>query len=197
MSQVALSRVPGDPDIPHMDTDPRAQVEAPVRRALSGVIARGLTLVGVMAALAIVPVLAKPDVAVRDGIAILAVIVLVVYILMVHASRVGRNRPPAEDLDNAWDRAKEIDRGEASIGLLVAGWVPVGIVLALGVLLWPHLTDPNPALAAAWSVLGLPPMAMAAMVATTTWLAACREDLARAEREADGRFRTYWANVGR
>jgi hypothetical protein len=180
-----------------MDADPRSLVEAPVRRALTGVIARGLALVAAVAALAVWPVIASPEVVVRDGIAVVVVAVLIVYVLLVHASRVGRARPPEEAVELAWDRAKEIDRDEAALGLMVAGWVPVGLLLALGVLLWPHLTDSNPALAAAWSVLGLPPIAIAWMVATSTWLAACREDLARAEHEADVRFRTYWANVGR
>jgi hypothetical protein len=180
-----------------MDIDPRTMVEAPVRRALTAMIGRGLVLILVMVVLAAVPVLAHPDVGVRDGIAMLAVAVLVAYIVLVRASRFGRSHPSDDELEGAWTRAKEIDRDEAALGLLVAGWVPVGVILALGVLLWPHITDPNPALAAAWCVLGLPPMAMAGMVATTTWLAACRDDLARAERESDSRFRTYWSNVGR
>ena len=110
------------------------------------------------------------------------------------ASTGARRRRPAS---RAWDRAREIDGEDASLGLLVAGWVPAGLILALGLLLWPHLTDPNPALAAAWVVLGLPPFAVAWLFATTTWLDACRDDLARAEHESDTRLRRYWANVGR
>jgi hypothetical protein len=81
----------------------------------------------------------------------------------------------------AWDRAREIDSDDAALGLL----------------LWPHFTDPNPALAAARVVLGLPPCAAAWLLVTTTWLDACRDDLARAEQESDTRLRSYWANVGR
>jgi len=180
-----------------MSSDPRTLVEAPVRSALAGVMGRGIALAGVVGALALVPMLAHPETAVRDGVAIAVVLVLFGYVVAVHAARLGRPRLPEEARERAWERAKEIDRDEAAVGLVVTGWVPVALFLAMGLLLWPHLTDPNPALAAAWTVLGLPPMAMAWMVATTTWLDACRDDLARAELEADLRFRSYWANVGR
>jgi len=39
---------------------------------------------------------------------------------------------------------------------------------------WPHFTDPNPAHACGWVVLGLPAIAVASMLATSTWLDACR-----------------------
>jgi hypothetical protein len=179
-----------------MDADPRSQVEAPVRGALASVMGRGLALVGLMALLALWPVAARPEVAVRDAIAGIAFGVLVAYGIWVRTSAHITGRPPEEARALAWDRAREIDSEDATLGLLVAGWVPAGLLLALGLLVWPHLTDPNPALAAAWVVLGLPPLALAWLFATTTWLDACRDDLARAEQEADTRLRRYWANVG-
>lgn len=164
--------------------------------ALAGVMGRGLVLVGTLALLALWPVAAKPDTATRDTIAVLAVLVLAGYGLVVRISQRIRDRPPLEARERAWERAKEIDHDDASLGLLVAGWVPVGLLLAMGLLIWPHLTDQNPALAAAWVVFGLPPFALAWMLATTSWLDACRDDLARAEEESDTRLRRYWANVG-
>jgi hypothetical protein len=68
--------------------------------------------------------------------------------------------------------------------------VPVGLLLNLGLLLSPHFTDPNLAIAAAWVVLGLPPFVAAWPVVTATWLDACRDDLARAEQESDTRLRS-------
>jgi hypothetical protein len=177
--------------------DPRMLVEAPVRGALTGVMARGIALVGTLAVLAFWPALTHADAAVRDGVVAAAVLVLAGYVVLVRVTGLQRGRPPMEARERAWDRAREIDKDEASLGLLVAGWVPAGLLLALALMVWPHLTDPNPALAAAWTVLGLPPVAMAWMMATTTWLDACRDDLARAEQEADLRFRRYWADVGR
>ncbi len=167
-----------------------------MRLALVGVMGRGLALVAALALLALWPVAAKPEVAVRDGIGGLAVVVLVAYAAVVRISRRLGGRPALEARERAWERAREIDSDDASLGLLVAGWVPVGLLLALGLLIWPHLTDQNPALAAAWVVFGLPPFVLAWSLASSTWLDACRDDLARAEEESDTQLRRYWANVG-
>ncbi|HYO43267.1 MAG TPA: hypothetical protein VES19_08730 [Candidatus Limnocylindrales bacterium] len=179
-----------------MRDDPRAQVEEPVRGALVGVMGRGIALVALLALLALFPVVARPDVQVRDGIAGVALGVLVAYALYVRVAAWHAGRPSDEERARAWERAREIDGEDAALSLLVAGWVPAGLLLAIGLLLWPHLTDPNPALAAAWVVLALPPFVLAWLLATTTWLDACRDDLARAERESDVRLRRYWANPG-
>jgi len=179
-----------------MDADPRSLVEAPVRHALAGVMTRGIALVGAVAFLALWQAAAKPEVSVRDGLVMLAVGILVIYSLLVRVLGSVRGRPSPEDRLRAWDRAKEMDSDEAALSLLVAGWVPAGLLLSLVLLVWPHVTDANPALAAAWVVLGIPPIAMAYMVATATWMDACRDDLARAEHESDVVFRTYWSNVG-
>ena len=179
-----------------MGPDPRSLVEAPVRGALVGVMGRGIALVAVMALLALWPVAARPETAIRDGIAGIALGVLVAYSIYVRVAAWHAGRPPQDARERAWERAQEIDGEDAALSLLVAGWVPAGLLLAVGLLLWPHLTDQNPALAAAWVVLGVPPFALAWLLATTTWLDACRDDLARAELESDVRFRRYWANPG-
>jgi hypothetical protein len=140
--------------------------------------------------------IARPDQQLRDVIAGLAFGFLVAYALYVRAMAWHAGRPPQAARERAWERAQEIDGEDAALSLLVAGWVPAGLLLAIGLLLWPHLTDPNPAVSAAWVVLGLPPFALAWLFATTTWLDACRDDLARAEQESDIRFRRYWANPG-
>jgi hypothetical protein len=101
-----------------------------------------------------------------------------------------------EDRALAWDRAKEIDSEDATMGLLVAGWVPVGLALVLVLLFWPNLTDDDPVRAAIWVVMAVPPAVVGWILATLAWLDACRDDLARAEAEAQVRLRTYWSNVG-
>lgn len=176
--------------------DPRAVVEAPIRRELWRVVARGVLLMGVMSVLAAVPLAWNLDVNLDDAIAKMAPVVLLGYAAIVQLSR--RLHGPASEtaVAGAWDRAKTVDPEDALLGRIIAAWVPVGLLLALGALIWPHLTDRNPALAAAWSVLGVPPFVLAWLVASSTWLASCREGLARAEGESDALFRRYWANVG-
>lgn len=177
--------------------DPRRLVEEPVRRALARVILRGLALVAMVGTLAIVPIAWPLEAPARDGFAIAAPILLIAYVVLAHARHLVRGRLSDTAREAAWARAGEVDADDATLGRFIAGWVPVGLLLALGALAWPHFTDPNPALACAWVVLGLPPMAVAWMLASTTWLDSCRDDLARAEGESDARFRRYWANPGR
>jgi hypothetical protein len=124
-------------------------------------------------------------------------VILFLYVVLAHARRAVHGPVSAEARIEAWDRAKQVEPDDATLALLVTGWVPVGLLVALSVLLWPHLTDPNPALAAAWAVLGVPPVVLAWLLASSTWLDASRDDLARAEGESDAVFRRYWANVGR
>jgi hypothetical protein len=177
--------------------DPRTLVEQPVRRELAWLVVRGVALVGVMAGLAVVPVAVPLDVPARDGIAVAAVVTLFGYGLAANVVRRTHDRVPLKALAEAWDRAREVDPADAWLGRAVAMWVPVGLVATLGLLVWPHFTDPNPALACAWVVLGLPPVTAAWLFASTTWTDSCRDALARAEDESQSRFRRYWANPGR
>lgn len=177
--------------------DPRFQVEAPVRGALNGVMVHGIGLVGIVAALAFVPGAVHAAADLRYGAIAAAVVVLVGFAAAVRilAARHGRPDPALRDV--AWSKAQELDAEDAMLGLLVAGWVPVALALALGVALWPHLTDPDGALAAAWVVLGVPPVVVAWIAAVDAWGDLCRDSLARAEVESAIRFRRYWAELGR
>jgi hypothetical protein len=180
-----------------METDPRSEVEAPVRGALLGVMGRGMALMGAMALLALWSVVARPIPEVRDALAYGGPLLLLGYALWVRARMRLRGQADEQARRLAWVRASRVDPHDAALGRMIAAWVPVGLLLTLGVLLWPHLTNPDWDVAEAWIVLGLPPYALAWLVAATTWLVACRDDLARAQGEADRRFRGYWANVGR
>jgi len=177
--------------------DPRLLVEAPVRRALLWLMVRGAVFVAVIGMLAACPLVMELDVMTCDRLAMAAPVILIGYAVVVHARRFIRGSVGAEARELAWARAREVDADDAWLGLAVTGWVPVALLVALVVLLWPHVTDPNPALAAAWCVLGVPPVVFAWLLASATWLDASREDLARAEGESDAAFRRYWANVGR
>jgi hypothetical protein len=179
-----------------MDTDPRSLVAAPVRHALTRLMIRGVILVGAIGALAVWMVVAKPDASGRDGATYLGIILLALYSIVVRGLRSVRGRPSLEDRELAWTRAQELDRDETTLALFIVAWVPTAVCLALAVLLWPHFTDDNPQVASAWVVFGVPPTAFAWLVMAGTWLDSARDDLARAEHEADGRFRSYWANLG-
>jgi len=172
-------------------------VEEPVRRELARLVVRGIALVAVIATLAVLPVVMKLDVLARDELATAAPVLLLAYALASNALRLVRGRATADERLAAWVRAREVDADDALLGQMVALWVPIGLLAALSLLVWPHITDPNPALACAWVVLGLPPITAAWVFASTTWLDACRDGLAHAEDESTVRFRRYWANPGR
>jgi hypothetical protein len=177
--------------------DPRQAVEAPVRRELTWLAVRGIALVAVIAALAACPIACALDVGACDAMAMLAPALLLGYGLAMQGRRTLGGPVSEEDRAAAWTRAREIDAEDTMLGRMVWAWVPIGLLVSLILLLWPHITDANPALACAWVVIGLPPVTLAWLVASTTWLDAGRDDLARAEGEADALFRRYWANVGR
>jgi hypothetical protein len=180
-----------------MDTDPSRDVDAPVRGALAGVMGRGLALVGALALLAAWPLAARLPVPATDAFAWAGIGLLFGYVAWVRVAQWRRGAAAERDRRLAWDRARRVDPSDAALGLLVAAWVPAGLLLALGLLLWPHFTHPDWRVAQAWIVMAVPPTLLAWVLATTTWLDACRDDLARAEGEAERRLRRYWADVGR
>ncbi len=177
--------------------DPRRAVEAPVRRELAWLVVRGIALVAVIAALAACPLACALDVPSRDGLAMVAPAILLAYGALMAGRRLIRGAVAEDARAVAWDRAREVDADDAVLGRMVSAWVPVGLLAGLVLVLWPHITDANPALACAWVVIGLPPMVAAWIVASSVWLESCRDDLARAEGQSDALFRRYWANVGR
>jgi hypothetical protein len=177
--------------------DPRLAIEAPVRRELAWVVVRGIALVAIIAALAACPLACPLDVPTCDRLAMVAPTLLLGYGALMLGRRLIRGVVAEEARQVAWDRAREVDAADAALGRMVSAWVPVGLLAALTLVLWPHITDANPALACAWVVIGLPPMVAAWIIASSVWLDTCRDDLARAEGESDALFRRYWANVGR
>jgi hypothetical protein len=184
-----------------MDTEPstdaRALVIAPVSHALTRLVVRGLALVGALGLLAVWMVAAKPGPAGRDAATFLAISLLATYSLIVRGRRIVRGRPSLEERAVAWERAQELDRDETALAMLVVVWVPAAVCLALAVLMSPHLTAPDPRTSSPWAMIGVAAAGMAWMVMVATWLESARDDLARAEHEADLRFRSYWANIGR
>jgi hypothetical protein len=175
--------------------DARGLVEAPVRRELQWLVLRGILLFLMLAALAACPLMCVLDSGVHDLLAIAALAVLVGYSLLVRARGVVLGPVTEDQRQRAWSRAREVDADDATLGRLVWAWVPVGLLAALVLLVWPHVTDANPALACAWVVLGMPPLAAAWLIASSTWLEAAQDDLARAELQSDALLRRYWADL--
>ncbi len=176
--------------------DPRRTIEAPVRRELGWLAARGIGLVAAVAALATCPLLCALDAGTHDCLSMAAPVLLFGYVVAMFGLRTLRGPVSAEARATAWARAREVDADDAMLGRIVWAWVPIGLLSALLVILWPHVTDANPALACAWVVIGLPPTVVAWLLASSTWLDAGRDDLARAEGESDALLRRYWANLG-
>ena len=176
--------------------DPQLEVEAPVRRAMISLVTRGLALVAL-----VLGVILMPSVPAFRGAADLAAfaapLLLVAYAVLVWLERRIHGRPTEEARARAWLRAREIDDGDAMLALVFAGWVPVALLAALVVLAWPHLNDPSIEVRGAWGAIGVPALATAWILASNTWIEACRDELARAIGESERRFRSYWANVGR
>ncbi|HEY3333916.1 MAG TPA: hypothetical protein VGK16_01670 [Candidatus Limnocylindrales bacterium] len=176
--------------------DPRNDVEAPVRRALLSLVARGAALVGVVLVLVLAPGLPlfAPAPGLDDIVAIAVPLLLFAYGAAVLVDRRRHGRPPEEAREAAWFRARAIEPADAMLALLVAGWVPVALLAALVVLAWPHLNDPSPATRGVWGAFGAPALAASWLVAANLWLEATRDKLARAIGESEHRFRSYWAN---
>ncbi len=174
----------------------RRTIQAPVRRELTWLAVRGIMLVAVIAALAACPIACALDLGTCNAVAMTAPVLLLGYGLAMHGRRA---LGPVSEADRAaaWTRAREVDADDTMLGRMVWAWVPMGLLASLILLLWPHITDANPALACAWVVIGLPPVTIAWLVASSSWLDAGRDDLARAEGKSDALFRRYWANVGR
>ena len=178
------------------DTDPQQMVDAPVRRALLELVVRGIALVGVVLMLVLGP--SVPSLAwTRDLATVLLVGVLFGVAALVRLERHVRGRPSDTARASAWSRARAVDEGDAALGLLIAGWVPVALATALIVLVGPHFAEPDLEVRGMWWAFGIPVLLGGWIVATNGWLDATRDELARALGESDRRFRAYWADPGR
>jgi hypothetical protein len=183
--------------LPRMrDTDPQQMVDAPVRRALLELVGRGIALVAVVLLLVLGPSLPALSWT-RDLATVLLAAALFGVAALVRLERHVRGRPSEAARSDAWARARGVDEGDAALGLLIAGWVPVMLAAGLIVLVGPHVADANLEVRGVWWAFGIPVLLGGWIVATNGWLDATRDELARALGESDRRFRAYWADPGR
>ena len=180
---------------PMRDTDPQQIVDAPVRRALLELVVRGVALVAVVLMLVLGP--SVPSLAwTRDLANVLLAALLFGVAGLVRLERHIRGRPSEPARADAWARARAVDEGDAALGLLIAGWVPVALAAGLVVLVAPHFADADLEVRGMWWAFGIPVLLGGWIVATNGWLEASRDELARALGESDRRFRAYWADPG-
>ena len=149
--------------------DPRREMEAPVRRALAALVFRGVVLVGLVAALVLLP--SHPALGgLREPATALVPIVLFSVAGLLRIERRVRGRPDDESRATAWSRARAVDEADAMLALVIAGWVPVALAAALVVLVGPHFSEPDLEIRGFWWGFGIPLLLTAWVVATNAWL---------------------------
>ncbi len=169
--------------------DPRAEVEAPVRRALDALVVR--STIGFAAAVFAVLV----GIGAADGplhtVAHLALPGVLVGVLFLRTAHVMLRREPI-GTDGAWSRAREIERGETDLATFLSFLVPVAWLVGWSAILYRHAGHHD---AAALVAIWLPLAGGLWFVTTIAWIHDCRERLARAVDESSRRFRAYWSEV--
>lgn len=175
----------------HKDEDPREQVQAPVVAALHRIMVRAYVGLALIAAASLAPLLLHLDPPIHQASHFVIPAGWVLYAVITAAVLVLR---PAHAEADAWRRAAEVDpdlvryaRGVSA--LMVAGW----LAALAAVLVHHHLTSPREVFVTVGIIV---PLTLAAwLLALLAWNAWCRATLARAEHEADDRFRHYWSRT--
>ena len=173
--------------------DPQRTVGAPVITALNTIIVCAAAGFAIVVAFATVPLIAELDpqihIAVHLGIPIGALAYAGLVFLVIARRSVAITNDP-------WERASAVDPGLAHFARLVSGFMMGGSLASLAaVLVHHHLTSP---VATALTFATDAPILLASWaVAAHAWTRWSRYLLARAEREADERFRSYWRSVAR
>jgi hypothetical protein len=171
---------------------PAAIVEEPVRRELELVMTRGVASFAIGLLAVLVTAVSSDGVLHQVGhLALPGLLVLVVVARLTHVA-LTRDGPDGE---KTWKRVHEIARTETLLAGVVAAAVPVMWAMG-GVAILARHTHHDAELGVVvgfWVPVGI----ILLGAATVAWLDDCRERLARAVREGERRFRTYWRDVGR
>lgn len=172
--------------------DPAIDVDEPVRRGLELLMTRGVAsfAIGVLA----VVVTAVSAEGVLHQVGHLALPGLLVFVVVARTVHVALTRDAPAD-EGVWRRVFGIARTETLLAAVVAAAVPA--MWALGgiaiLLRHTHHDAELGVVVGFWIPVGI----ILWGSATVAWLEDCRERLARAVRESERRFRTYWRDVGR
>jgi hypothetical protein len=172
--------------------DPRAEVVAPVHRALEFLVLRGAASFAVAVLAVFITALAP-----TGNLHLVGHAALPIVLAFVTLARIGHNvlRRRPWDGERAWSRAAEIDSSDTLIAATVAIAVPVAWAIGGAAVLAHHFGDPasRPEVLGVWLPLGGGLWA----AATVAWAGDCRERLARALEASEEQFRAYWAGIGR
>lgn len=164
-------------------------VAAPVRRALDAIVLRAVGAFALAVFAVVVAALPMADEGLHHLAYHLLPALLGGWIVVRFVVALRTPSAPAR----AWDRAAELEPSEVGFARRVAAVMPLGVLFAGITLLAPHATDPEHT--AQVLVVFVPMFALLWFGATLAWSDFCREQLDRATRESDGRFRDYWASL--
>jgi len=174
--------------------DPRAQVEAPVRSALTGLIVGGVILFAVALIAGLCVRLCGVDHRWRMITHFGAAAVLLLFLIGTEIHR-RLSRPIDPTLrEEAWMRASQLDQGDAQLASLMVGAVPLGVLVALATMMWPHFH--HRVHLAEEIGLWLPPLAVLWAGFTIRWRSWCRDHLARGITRSEQQLRIYWIAPG-
>jgi hypothetical protein len=176
----------------HSAPDPAIHIDEPVRRGLELLMTRGVASFAVGLLAVVVTAVSADGLLHQVGhLALPGLLAFVVVARTVHVV-LTRDAPPD---DAVWRRVLGIARTETVMAAAVAAAVPA--MWALGgiaiLLRHTHHDAELGVVVGFWIPVGI----ILWGSATVAWLDDCRERLARAVRESERRFRTYWRNVGR
>jgi hypothetical protein len=170
--------------------DPRTEVEAPIRRALGGLVVRSAVSFGGAVVAVLVSVQATQGALHVVGHVALPLVLGVV--LLARGARVAL-RGSSVPTEDAWSRVRAIEPGETAFATFVASSVPLAWLVGGGAIIARHTSHHElAAVVAVWL-----PLALALwFLATIAWVHDGRDRLARGLDESDRRFRAYWTRPG-
>jgi hypothetical protein len=175
--------------------DRRLSVHAPLRSALDRIVTLGAIGYALACALVFVPAICPLSPTAHEA-AHLALPALVVAHLVVRTLlRLVDGRPRDEDVDRAWAQARSVDRQTTLIAILVVTVGSIGLLLALLVMVEPHLAQPGQL--GVYAAVYIPILGALWVLATVSFAHGARDRLAAALAESDRHLREYWAAVGR
>ena len=169
--------------------DPRAEVEAPVRRAIDGLIMRSGVEFGA-AVLAVILTIETSE-GPLHSVGHFALPGLLLLILATRTVQLVLRRDGVPT-DTAWARAREITPRDAGLATFVTSMVPVGWFVGGGAILLRHVGQVD---LATLVCIVAPLAATLWLITTIAWAQICRDRLARAIEESERRFRKYWQQV--
>jgi len=185
-------------DAPHMriradDDAARDTVRAPLRAALDRIITWGAVGYALAAVVVAVPALCPLPPDLHEAAHVALPVLVVAHLVVRTAIRVAAGPPSGEATRAAWAEARAFDRSTTLVAAVVVAAGSIGLLLALFVLVVPHVT--NAAEAGLYAAVWIPLLGVIWALATVSIVEGARDRLAYAVEESDRRLRAYWTAV--